>query len=159
LSRHEEIWSRAGIAPILLTSALDGGEWSASRPYRFTPGTHSIGDWVDPGIGLNAVEKRKALHRPAQNPAVHPVARRYIDWAIQAPTQINTDASDLFNYVENSNINRRGAQDIGRDFIILFNICVKHFIRPDGHLGSYADMSTESHEGPSRQMPFTVVQF
>jgi len=34
-----------------LTSALDGGEWSASRPVRFTPrerapGTHWIGGWV-----------------------------------------------------------------------------------------------------------------
>jgi hypothetical protein len=33
---------------VFLTSALAGGEWSASRPYRFTheesaPGTHWIG--------------------------------------------------------------------------------------------------------------------
>jgi len=39
-----------------LTSALDGGEWSASPPGRFTPReralyTHWIGDWV----GLDAV--------------------------------------------------------------------------------------------------------
>jgi hypothetical protein len=27
-----------GISPPFLTSALDGGEWSASRPCRFTPG-------------------------------------------------------------------------------------------------------------------------
>jgi hypothetical protein len=27
-----------GIAPPFLTSALDGGEWSASRADRFTPG-------------------------------------------------------------------------------------------------------------------------
>jgi hypothetical protein len=26
------------IVPPFLTSALDGGEWSASRPGRFTPG-------------------------------------------------------------------------------------------------------------------------
>jgi hypothetical protein len=36
-----------------LTSALDGGEWSASRPGRFTPSeraprTHWIGGWVGP---------------------------------------------------------------------------------------------------------------
>jgi hypothetical protein len=36
-----------------LTSALDGGEWSASRPGHFTPrervpGTHWIGGWVSP---------------------------------------------------------------------------------------------------------------
>jgi hypothetical protein len=34
-----------------LTSALDGGEWSASHPGRFTsreraPGTHWLGGWV-----------------------------------------------------------------------------------------------------------------
>jgi len=50
----------------LLTSALDGGEWSASHPGRFTPrerapGTHWIGGWVDPRNGLDAVDitKRK----------------------------------------------------------------------------------------------------
>jgi len=45
-----------------LTSALDKGEWSASRPGRFTsreraPGTHWIGGWVDPRAGLDAVKK------------------------------------------------------------------------------------------------------
>jgi hypothetical protein len=43
---------------ILLTSALAGGEWSASCPARFTPvgkgpSTHWIGDWVDPRAGLD----------------------------------------------------------------------------------------------------------
>jgi hypothetical protein len=47
---------------IFLTSALVGGEWSASRPGRFTPGertpgTHSIGGWVDPRAGLYDVMK------------------------------------------------------------------------------------------------------
>jgi hypothetical protein len=47
---------------IFLTSALDGGESSASRPGRFTPGeiapgTHWIGSWVDPRTGLEDVEK------------------------------------------------------------------------------------------------------
>jgi len=49
-----------------LTSALDGGEWSASRPGRFTPGkgvtvTHWIRGWVGPRAGLGAVAKRKIL--------------------------------------------------------------------------------------------------
>jgi hypothetical protein len=47
-----------------LTSALDGGKWSASRPSRFTlgeisPGTHWIGGWVGPRAVLDAVVKRK----------------------------------------------------------------------------------------------------
>jgi hypothetical protein len=48
----------------ILTSALDGGEWSASYPGRFTPkerdlGIHYIEGWVGPRAGLDAVVKRK----------------------------------------------------------------------------------------------------
>jgi hypothetical protein len=48
---------------IFLTSALSGGEWSASHPVRFNPGesapgTHWIGGWVGPRTGLDHVEKR-----------------------------------------------------------------------------------------------------
>jgi hypothetical protein len=46
---------------IFLTSELVGGEWSASRPCRFTPGTHFIGGWVDPRAGLGDMEKWKFL--------------------------------------------------------------------------------------------------
>jgi hypothetical protein len=61
------------IAPSFLTSTLDGGEWSASRPGRFTPerkaaGTHCIGAWVGPRAGLDVVEKRKILHCWESNP-------------------------------------------------------------------------------------------
>jgi hypothetical protein len=47
---------------VFLTSALVGGEWSASRPWRFTPGerapsTHWIGGWVDLRAGLDDMEK------------------------------------------------------------------------------------------------------
>jgi hypothetical protein len=50
-----------GIALPFLTLALDGGEWSVSRPRRFTleknaTGTHWIGGWVGPRAGLDAVE-------------------------------------------------------------------------------------------------------
>jgi hypothetical protein len=34
------------IAPPFLTSALDGGEWSASRPCPFTHGTHCVRGWT-----------------------------------------------------------------------------------------------------------------
>jgi hypothetical protein len=53
---------------VSLTSALVGGEWSASRPGRFAPGrfpgTHSIGGWVGPRTGMDDVEKRKILPLP-----------------------------------------------------------------------------------------------
>jgi hypothetical protein len=51
---------------IFLTSALVGGEWSASRPGRFTPGktapgSHWTGGCVDPKTGLDDMEKKKFL--------------------------------------------------------------------------------------------------
>jgi hypothetical protein len=53
---------------IFLTSSVVGGEWSASRLCRFTPGekasgTHSIGGWVGPRAILGDV-KRKFLTLP-----------------------------------------------------------------------------------------------
>jgi hypothetical protein len=70
---------------IFLTSALVGGEWSASRPGGFTHGerdrgTHWIGGWVDPRTGLDDVEKRKFLPYRDSNSdpsVVQPVASRY----------------------------------------------------------------------------------
>jgi hypothetical protein len=69
-----------------LISALDGGEWSASRPSRFTPkerdpGAHWIGGWVGPRVVLDAMVKREILSsRQASNPRtpiIQPVAQRY----------------------------------------------------------------------------------
>jgi hypothetical protein len=72
-----------------LTLALDGHEWSASRPGRFTPkertpGTRWIGGWVGPmGAGLDAVVKRKIpsprRESSPRTPIVQPVAQRYTD--------------------------------------------------------------------------------
>jgi hypothetical protein len=77
-----------------LTSALVGGEWSDSRPCRFTPGkeppgAHFMEDWVDPRACLDDMEKWKFLPYRDSNsrpPVVQPVASRYTDWAIPAPT-------------------------------------------------------------------------
>jgi hypothetical protein len=54
---------------IFLISTVAGGEWSASRPGRFTsgesaPGTDWIGGWADPRAGPNDMEKRKFLALP-----------------------------------------------------------------------------------------------
>jgi hypothetical protein len=60
-----------------LTSALVGGEWSASLPGRFAPGTHWIGSLVDPGAGLDDVEKTlprlelRSLGRPARRQSLY----------------------------------------------------------------------------------------
>jgi hypothetical protein len=69
-----------------LTSELDGHEWSASLPDRFTPreralGTHWIGGWVGPKACLDAVVKRKIpSSRRESNPRtliVQPLVQRY----------------------------------------------------------------------------------
>jgi hypothetical protein len=59
-------WGSGGMVPYFFTSALDGAEWSASRPGRFTPGerrpdTDRIRDWVVPRVGLDTVEERRIL--------------------------------------------------------------------------------------------------
>jgi hypothetical protein len=58
------IWcSGGGIAPPLLTLALDGGEWSASRPGQ-----------EPPSADLDDMEKRKSLFPTGtRSPAFHPV--------------------------------------------------------------------------------------
>jgi hypothetical protein len=63
--RYEGVWGSECIyIHIFLTSALTGGEWSASRPGCFIPGTHWIGWWVGPGAGLDDAEKVKFLTLP-----------------------------------------------------------------------------------------------
>jgi hypothetical protein len=54
---------------IFLTSALVGGEWSASRLCRFilgerASGTHWIGGWVGPKDDLHDMEYRKFMPPP-----------------------------------------------------------------------------------------------
>jgi hypothetical protein len=75
-----------------LISALDGGEWSASRPGRSTPrerapGTYWIGGWVYLRAVLEAVVKRIPSSLRESNPRtpiVQPVAQHYTNWAITA---------------------------------------------------------------------------
>jgi hypothetical protein len=57
---NEDVLGSAGIAPPLLTSALDAGECSASLSGRFTtgersPGTHFVASWVGLRTGLVSV--------------------------------------------------------------------------------------------------------
>jgi hypothetical protein len=80
----------------VVTSELAGGEWSASRPYRLTPGerapdTHWIGGCVDPRTGLDDLEKWKflpppglelrPLSRPARSQSLYRLRYRgSLDW-------------------------------------------------------------------------------
>jgi hypothetical protein len=79
LTKHHAMKTYLGVEGQLhafLTSALDGGEWSASRLCRFTPserapGTHWIGGWVGSRAFLDAVAKRK-IPSPAENRTLEP---------------------------------------------------------------------------------------
>jgi hypothetical protein len=71
------------------TSTLVGDEWSVSRPCRFTlrersPVTYSIGGWVGPRDGLDAVEWRKMSLRSRESnpsrPARGPLLFRLSSW-------------------------------------------------------------------------------
>jgi hypothetical protein len=62
-----------------LTSALEGGEWSASRPGERAPSTHCTGGWVGPRAGLDAEVRGKILClRRGSNPG-RPVSSQTID--------------------------------------------------------------------------------
>jgi hypothetical protein len=71
-----------------LTSALDGGEWSASRcgrfiPRRRAPGAHWLGGSVRPRAVLDTVSKGK-IPSPSRDsnpdhPIVQPIVDPYID--------------------------------------------------------------------------------
>jgi hypothetical protein len=76
---------------VFLTFALIGGEWPASRLFRFIPGERALGNWIggwmDFWAGLDDIEKLKflilmgvelrALSRPARS-------RRYTHYATTA---------------------------------------------------------------------------
>jgi hypothetical protein len=56
-----------------ITSVLDGGEWSASRPGHFTREeralvAHWIEGWVGSRAGLNGVEKNRKIYLPGIEP-------------------------------------------------------------------------------------------
>jgi hypothetical protein len=65
LTKHHAMkmyWGWMYSATHSLTSELEGCEWSALRPGRFTPkdrapDTYWIGVWVHPRSGLDAVER------------------------------------------------------------------------------------------------------
>jgi hypothetical protein len=87
-TRHGGAWGERKYSSYsFTTSALDGGEWSASRPGRAitpgerTPRTHCTGGWVGPRAGLDTEDTGKILcPRRGSNPDspdVQPVVRHY----------------------------------------------------------------------------------
>jgi hypothetical protein len=107
-------WGSGGIAPRILTSAIDGGDSSAPCPGSFTPrekapGTHWIGGWVGPRGVLDAVVKRKIPSprfepqnpdRPACSPALflilalQPVEVLYVMFWHASRSENNTERGE-----------------------------------------------------------------
>jgi hypothetical protein len=98
------------ISIFFLTSALVGGEWSASRTSRFTPGerapgTHWIEGWMNLRVGLDDAEKRKFLPlpglelRPLGRPGRNQSLYRYVT------SQITTLKNLVFTTDRNLNLN------------------------------------------------------
>jgi len=79
-----------------LTSALDGGEWSASRPGRFTPpgrhpGMHWVGGWWAPQPVSMRWRREKCLPLPGmQARSSSPWPSHYTDWATLNPAVLGT---------------------------------------------------------------------
>jgi len=78
------------MSPPILTSALDGGEWSTLFPSSVTLGeslsTHWVGDCMGPRSGLDILQKRESKHA---HEACH-----HIVW--QCPVQCHCTLPDTF---------------------------------------------------------------
>jgi hypothetical protein len=96
-TRHEGAWGERKYSSYsFLTSALDGGEWSASHSGRSLPpekgprGTHCTG-WVDPRAGLDTEVRGKILclcrGSNLESPVVQSVVRHVLN---ELPRLFNT---------------------------------------------------------------------
>jgi hypothetical protein len=74
-----------------VTSALEGGEWSAPRPGRFTPGKDPVPIVQEAGGPQGRSEHvRKIATPPWFDPrTVQPVASCYTDWATRPSDNLN----------------------------------------------------------------------
>jgi hypothetical protein len=78
--RRDDVWGSVDVAPSFLTSALNGGEWSASLPGRFIPGKEPLvliekGAVCAPEPVWSLSSRTKSVFSAGnRSPAVQPVA-------------------------------------------------------------------------------------
>jgi hypothetical protein len=92
-TRHGGTWrERRYSSYSFLTSALDGGEWSASRPGRALPPgkgspVHIVQEtgWAPEPVWTQRLEEKSSASVGDRTPVVQPVVRHYTDWATAAP--------------------------------------------------------------------------
>jgi hypothetical protein len=88
LTKHHTMETYGGMdvqLHVFITSALDGGKWSASHPSYFTPGegtysTHWIGGRVGPRANLDVVARRKILRPCWELNSSHPACSQALFW-------------------------------------------------------------------------------
>jgi hypothetical protein len=91
-TRHEGAWGEGRYSSYpFSTSALDGGEWSASRPGRVIAQGKGVpvlivqeAGWTPEPVWTERLEKKSFCLCRGSNldrPGVQPVARHYTDWA------------------------------------------------------------------------------
>jgi hypothetical protein len=89
-------WGSGCVVPPFLASSLDGSEWSASRPGRFTHWEKSPWYSLDRRLGGpqsqsgRCGEEKNLTLAGNRTPAIQPVARRCTDWAIPAQFEANS---------------------------------------------------------------------
>jgi hypothetical protein len=78
-----------------LTSALEGGEWSASRPDRALPPGKELpvpivqeAGWAPEPVWTQRLEERSSAFVTDRTPAVQSVVRQYTDWATRLTVPI-----------------------------------------------------------------------
>jgi hypothetical protein len=87
-------WRRRGESKCssysFLNSALDGGEWSASRPGRALPPVPIVQEagWASEPVWTQGLEEKSFAPVEDRTPIVQPVVRHYTDWATAAPLQV-----------------------------------------------------------------------
>jgi hypothetical protein len=114
-TRHGGVWrgERRYNSYSFLTSALDGGEWSASRPGRALPPgkgppvpIEQEAGWAPEPVWTQGLEEKSSASVGDRTPIVQPVVKHKTDWATADPNVINITDNflnrilDLFSTVD-----------------------------------------------------------